>query len=245
MSWLKQSAQKFLNSLFDIPTRIKNGYLQFFDSIDKSWQWVHRKVAEIATGQKIPKGYEVHHVNREKLDNDPDNLQVLSKEEHQAIHRNERKERLDRIAKKLSNIKAKTENNRTHSNHSINIDRLISSENARINRLFNTFKSHHSSRGACPRCSGTGYLPHFSHVAGGVCFLCNGNKEVRYDEFENFDAHDFFSYDDNWDQFDFESYDYQEEIANDREQYEDELDRDREQYEDELYRDREKYDDEL
>ena len=54
---------------------------------------------------------------------------------------------------------------------------------------------------------GTGYLPHFSHVAGGVCFLCGGSREVGYDEFENFDAEDFFSYDDDWDDFDFNDYD--------------------------------------
>ena len=54
---------------------------------------------------------------------------------------------------------------------------------------------------------GTGYLPHFSHVAGGVCFLCGGSREVGYDEFENFDAEDFFSYDDDWDDFDFDDYD--------------------------------------
>lgn len=26
----------------------------------------------------------------------------------------------------------------------------------------------------CLRCGGAGYLPHFSHVQGGVCFRCNG-----------------------------------------------------------------------
>jgi len=58
-------------------------------------------------------------------------------------------------------------------------------------KLFNSFKSLGSSRGSCPRCGGTGYLPHFSHVAGGVCFLCGGSCEVGHDNFENFDAEDF------------------------------------------------------
>lgn len=26
----------------------------------------------------------------------------------------------------------------------------------------------------CPFCRGTGYVPHFSHVANGVCFRCDG-----------------------------------------------------------------------
>ena len=220
MGLLKEKALEFLESLSDIPTRIKNGYRQFFDSLSHSWQWVHRKVAEIATDQKIPKGHEVHHVNRDKLDNDPDNLEVLSKDEHQAIHRNERDERIDRIVKKLSSIKIKTRYNKTPSNNLINIGRLISAENSRINTLFNSFKSLGSDRGTCPRCGGTGYLPHFNHVAGGVCFLCGGNKEVKYDDFESFDAEEFFNYEDDWDQFDFDSYDYQEEIDRDRENYE-------------------------
>lgn len=28
----------------------------------------------------------------------------------------------------------------------------------------------------CLRCDGTGYLPHFSHVENGICFLCYGNN---------------------------------------------------------------------
>lgn len=27
---------------------------------------------------------------------------------------------------------------------------------------------------SCPKCGGTGYIREFSHVAGGVCFYCNG-----------------------------------------------------------------------
>lgn len=29
-------------------------------------------------------------------------------------------------------------------------------------------------RGYCTRCGGTGYIPHFNHVQGGVCFACFG-----------------------------------------------------------------------
>jgi hypothetical protein len=31
----------------------------------------------------------------------------------------------------------------------------------------------------CKRCAGSGWLPYYSHVEGGVCFRCNGN---RFDE---------------------------------------------------------------
>jgi len=31
----------------------------------------------------------------------------------------------------------------------------------------------------CPRCSGKGLLPHYSHVQGGICFRCVGAGIVR------------------------------------------------------------------
>lgn len=30
----------------------------------------------------------------------------------------------------------------------------------------------------CPKCAGTGYIREYNHVAGGVCFLCNGKGTV-------------------------------------------------------------------
>ena len=206
MGLLKDKAVEFLDSLSNIPTRIKNGYMQFFDALKNSWQWVHRKVAEIVGGN-IPRGHEVHHKNRDKLDNHPDNLQVLSKEEHRAIHRNERIQRVDRITAKLSDIKYKSGISINSSPRNFDIDRIITSERSRINALFNSFQSLGTSRGSCPRCGGTGYLPHFSHVSGGVCFLCGGNKEVGYDDFEEFNAEDIFSYEDDWDDFNLDEYD--------------------------------------
>ena len=104
MGWFRKKAYQFLNSLSKIPTRIKNGYLQFFDFSRNAWNWVHRKVAEIVYGE-IPKGHEVHHKNRNKLDNSPDNLQVLSKEEHRKIHENDYLNRIIAAEKnKINNL---------------------------------------------------------------------------------------------------------------------------------------------
>ena len=206
MGLLKEKALEFLDSLSNIRTRIKNGYMQFFDSLNNSWQWVHRKVAEIVGGS-IPKGHEVHHKNRDKLDNHPDNLDVLSKEEHRAIHRNERQERVTRITNKLSNIKNKIGVSSIQAPNRSNIDRIIRSENERINALFDSFKASGTMSGSCTRCGGSGYLLQFSHVSGGVCFLCGGSKEVGYNDFEDFNADDIFSYDNDWDDFDFDDYD--------------------------------------
>ena len=85
-------------------TRIKNGYLQFLE--DGKWVWVHRRVAEIQSGSKIPKGHEVHHINRIKTDNRPENLQILSKDEHRAIHAKDNKQNYNKIIEDIiSNLK--------------------------------------------------------------------------------------------------------------------------------------------
>ena len=31
----------------------------------------------------------------------------------------------------------------------------------------------------CSRCGGSGYIPKWSHIAGGVCFKCNGRGSTQ------------------------------------------------------------------
>lgn len=181
MGYLNNKAKEFLKYLNKIFfTRIKNGYLQFYNLLKIRWEWVHRKVAEIMTGKKIPKGYEVHHKNKVILDNDPDNLEVLSKEKHRVIHR---KEKINETEK------AETPKN---------INQVTLEEALNIQKLFNAFKSSGFSRSVCPRCGGGGFLPEFRHVAGGVCFLCNGNGNVGHSDFEKFEPFND-EYDDDFD----------------------------------------------
>ena len=65
-------------------TRISNSGYKQFDS-GNGWEYTHRKVAEKNFGS-IPEGHQVHHKNANKLDNRPENLEVLSKEDHRKIH---------------------------------------------------------------------------------------------------------------------------------------------------------------
>jgi len=230
MNWLKDQARGFLDSLSKFSTRLKNGYMQFFNSVKGTWEWVHRKVAAIMTGESIPPGHEVHHVNRDKLDNDPDNLEVLTKEEHQDVHRNEYTDRVDRINRKLSGIKKNIRINQQANpsargtvNLQDSIQRIINAEKHRISHLFNAFQSSGLSSGSCPRCGGTGYLPQFSHVAGGVCFLCGGSRTVDNSSFEDFEPEDYFN-DDDWNDYDFGSFnDYYNEPYDDYGSYDDGL----------------------
>lgn len=62
----------------------ENGYYRFTDS-DKL---VHRWVAEKKLGRKLRAEEVVHHINRNKRDNSPENIHVFaSQKEHDALHR--------------------------------------------------------------------------------------------------------------------------------------------------------------
>ena len=203
MNWLREKAIVFLNSLHRLPTRVKNGYQQFYSKALDRWEWVHRKVAEIASGAKIPAGHEVHHVNREKLDNNPENLEILTKEEHRELHRKERSRRIKSINEKLKNInETKDFYLATQKVNSIDsLNQLLNIKKTTFNFMENEFAKPRYHSNQCSRCSGTGYLPHFSHVAGGVCFSCNGSRIA--DE-ESFDDH--FSREEGWEDYQYDTH---------------------------------------
>ncbi len=205
----KDIANDFLNSINRAKTRIKNGYKQFFDSVKGTWEWVHRMVAEITSGKSIPKGHEVHHKNRDKLDNSPENLEVLSKEEHRKIHKSDYSDRINRINKKLSDIKKNVyqsgDSQKSTTMHS-QLERIISSERMRVDNLFNKFQSSGLKEMSCSRCGGSGNLPQYNHVSGGVCFLCGGSGAINSSSFEDFEPDNYFDEDD-WDDYDYDRYD--------------------------------------
>ena len=74
--------------------RLINGYLCIFNSDSKhafkcgkqkGFVYEHLWVLE-QQGIIIPTGFEVHHLNFDRLDNNPSNLIVLSKSDHAKLH---------------------------------------------------------------------------------------------------------------------------------------------------------------
>jgi len=59
----------------------KNGYYRYYISD----RLVHRAIAQHTLGKDI-RGKVVHHKNYNKLDNRPENLQVMTEEAHDALH---------------------------------------------------------------------------------------------------------------------------------------------------------------
>ncbi|KYG11427.1 hypothetical protein BE21_57595 [Sorangium cellulosum] len=47
----------------------------------------HRLVAEMLLGRPLRRGEDVHHIDGDRLNNDPRNLEVLTRAEHRAEHR--------------------------------------------------------------------------------------------------------------------------------------------------------------
>lgn len=65
-------------------TWIKKGYLHFKHK--NKMMTVHRCVLENKLGRPILPGYHCHHIDGNKLNNHPDNLEELSKSEHTRMH---------------------------------------------------------------------------------------------------------------------------------------------------------------
>jgi len=56
------------------------------DATNSGYVAEHRLVAEISNGRRLLKDEDVHHINFNKLDNDPKNLMVLTSSEHARLH---------------------------------------------------------------------------------------------------------------------------------------------------------------
>lgn len=66
-----------------------SGYLQFTASVangEQAGKFLHTVIAEWKLGRKLLPGEVVHHKDRNKLNNDPNNLEVMTASEHAKLH---------------------------------------------------------------------------------------------------------------------------------------------------------------
>lgn len=59
--------------------------------IGNGYAYEHRVVAETKIGRQLLPGEEVHHINHDRKDNRPENLEVVTGEEHGVAHRTRNK----------------------------------------------------------------------------------------------------------------------------------------------------------
>lgn len=62
------------------------GYIEVYDVARRRYALEHRLLMERFLGRPIPECMDVHHVNGDKSDNRIENLQLLPKGEHSALH---------------------------------------------------------------------------------------------------------------------------------------------------------------
>lgn len=67
---------------------LNNGHWARKEKIDGKWEkiYIHREIYEQIYGV-IPKGYDIHHIDFNKLNNDISNLVCLTKAEHMRLHK--------------------------------------------------------------------------------------------------------------------------------------------------------------
>lgn len=185
------SANQLLDDLLShSETREKNGYTQVF--LEGEWQWLHRVIAIEKMGSNINEGFEVHHIDGDKHNNHPDNLKVLSKEEHMALHEKARQQndgyKEERVRKYISERIQNLEKKRQKNNSIIsdNLNKMLKNMNLRREhdryRFLNDSDSFDHGYpeddftvSVCIKCGGNGYLPEYNHVEAGVCFTCGGS----------------------------------------------------------------------
>jgi len=66
-------------------SRIKNGY-RYVKVAEGKWDYEQRVVMEGRMGRKLDRDEVVHHIDRDRLNNNPMNLMVMSREEHSELH---------------------------------------------------------------------------------------------------------------------------------------------------------------
>jgi hypothetical protein len=151
-------------------------------------------------GVDIYEAFEVHHIDGDKQNNHPDNLKVLSKEDHQAIHdrQKEKQNNIDNdvreyISQRIKRVQTNKNLGKIQpSEQSNTLDErpITQTANSRLRMLRENLNSrnNHMFEGdifdddfnddVCMRCGGTGYLPEYNHVEGGVCFSCGGSGRL-------------------------------------------------------------------
>lgn len=120
----------------------KDGYRYITSSKEGNYgKTLHKLIYEKHYG-KVPEGFEVHHKDWNKLNNDIMNLELMTKYEHRLLH-NKDKNVSDEIRKKMS--KAKKGKNHPKFNSCIKIHKII---NKRCKQGY-TWIAYPSSNGKC------------------------------------------------------------------------------------------------
>jgi len=88
----KNSAPSFQENSSGLEIKSNNGYKQFRDPHTGKWEYVHRRVGEKKLNRELNKNEHVHHIDKNRKNNNYGNLVVLNKKIHQHLHKSEENE---------------------------------------------------------------------------------------------------------------------------------------------------------
>lgn len=122
------------------------GYEKVMHPETKKWQLTHNMVMENLIGVMQPelennfnkKGWVVHHKNKDKLNNDPENLILMSKEDHYKIHKEEWIKNLSEWWDNPENLKIigeKSKNNWKNEEYRKKVTLKIKEKMTKINKM--------------------------------------------------------------------------------------------------------------
>ena len=137
---------KYLKTIFGTARKYRDGYYQITSKKEGNYRkFLHRLIWETNYGKSVPEDYVIHHIDRNKQNNEINNLQCVKREIHSRYHIKRRKHK--KISKKKMSENAKGEknnNSKLTKNDVIKIKKLLNENettNTKIAEIFGVTQS--------------------------------------------------------------------------------------------------------
>lgn len=166
----------------------KKYYLSNYSTTEKrkSVKGLHVAIWEHFNNDIVPKGFHIHHIDSNSFNNRPENLELISKEEHKKIPKNLD---LDKARENLNNIRHLTKAwhssidgikwHREHAKNSL-LKRLLTIKSCNCINCGETFDSKIERRYCDRSCAEKYRRKNYKKKVEITCIVCSKKTEVEY-----------------------------------------------------------------